>query len=317
MSTTTVTILDGGMGKELRRIGAPFRQPEWSALALLESPDHVSRAHQNFIAAGAEVIITNTYAVVPFHIGTERFESRGKELIELAARLARDAADRTATKTAPTVRVAGSLPPLFGSYEPANFDPEAAPDLWRVLIEPQVPYVDLWVGETISSTTEARVMLETLNTVTATVPQAKPVWLAFTLDDTPGHSEATLRSGEPMSAVAGLLTEPAANGVETVLFNCSQPEVIAPALAALRSQLPDLPLGAYANAFADHHVESDDYAANSQVLERRADLTAERYTELATEWVDAGATVIGGCCDIYPEHIAALAARFGGPSQAG
>src|SRR6056297_3483259 len=39
----TITILDGGMGKELRRIGAPFRQPEWSALALIESPDQVEQ----------------------------------------------------------------------------------------------------------------------------------------------------------------------------------------------------------------------------------------------------------------------------------
>ncbi|MDH3300425.1 MAG: homocysteine S-methyltransferase family protein [Acidimicrobiia bacterium] len=300
----TITILDGGMGKELRRIGAPFRQPEWSALALLEAPDQVTQAHRNFIDAGAEVVITNTYAVVPFHIGAERFEARGRELVELAARLARKA---TADANRP-IRVAGSLPPVCGSYVPDDFEPETAPDRWRTLIEPQIPHVDLWIGETISSTTEARVLLETLNAV---APDDKPVWLAFTLDDTPGHAEATLRSGEPLSVVAALLTEPSAANVETVLFNCSQPEVIRPALEALRPLLPDTPLGAYANAFAEHHVESDDYAANTQILERRDDLTAERYADLAAEWIDAGATVIGGCCDIYPEHIAALAARFG------
>ena len=46
-------ILDGGMGRELARIGAPFRQPEWSALALIEGPDWVERAHRNFVEAGA------------------------------------------------------------------------------------------------------------------------------------------------------------------------------------------------------------------------------------------------------------------------
>ena len=307
---SAITILDGGTGKELRRIGAPFRQPEWSALALLESPDHVTQAHRNFIAAGADVIITNTYAVVPFHIGPDRFEARGPALIELAARLAREAADAADRP----VRVAGSLPPLFGSYEPANFDAAAAPVLWRTLIEPQRPFIDLWIGETISSTMEARVLLETLANTSAT----NPIWLSFTLDDTPGHTEATLRSGEPMAAVADLLDVPGAARVETLLFNCSQPEVIGPALASLRSLVPEtMPLGAYANAFADHHVESDDYAANTKVLERRADLTAERYADLAAEWVEAGATVIGGCCDIYPEHIAALAERFGSSIAAG
>ncbi|MBL8710622.1 MAG: homocysteine S-methyltransferase family protein, partial [Rhodospirillaceae bacterium] len=86
-------ILDGGMGRELNRMGAPFRQPEWSALALIEGPDFVRRAHAAFIAAGAEVITTNSYAVVPFHIGEERFKARAEELADLAGRLARQAAN--------------------------------------------------------------------------------------------------------------------------------------------------------------------------------------------------------------------------------
>ena len=87
-----VTVLDGGMGRELKRIGAPFGQPEWSALALIESPDHVRRAHAGFAAAGAEVITTNTYAVVPFHIGDERFASDGRRLAALAGELGRNSA---------------------------------------------------------------------------------------------------------------------------------------------------------------------------------------------------------------------------------
>ncbi|MEI6403377.1 MAG: homocysteine S-methyltransferase family protein, partial [Actinomycetota bacterium] len=47
-----LTVLDGGMGRELMRIGAPFRQPEWSALALFDGPDWVVQAHTNFIEAG-------------------------------------------------------------------------------------------------------------------------------------------------------------------------------------------------------------------------------------------------------------------------
>lgn len=68
-----VLILDGGMGRELKAMGAPFRQPEWSALALMEAPHMVTAAHAAFVRAGADVITTNSYAVVPFHIGEERF----------------------------------------------------------------------------------------------------------------------------------------------------------------------------------------------------------------------------------------------------
>ena len=109
--THRITLLDGGMGRELMRMGAPFRQPEWSALALLEAPEYVVRAHEVFARAGAEVLTTNSYAVVPFHLGAERFRNEGLRLADLAGRLARQAAG-------PGARVAGSLPPVFGSYRP-------------------------------------------------------------------------------------------------------------------------------------------------------------------------------------------------------
>ena len=76
--TTTFTLLDGGMGRELMRAGAPFRQPEWSALALMLAPETVTEAHRRFIAAGAEVITTNSYALVPFHIGAAKFQEIGR-----------------------------------------------------------------------------------------------------------------------------------------------------------------------------------------------------------------------------------------------
>lgn len=77
-------ILDGGFGRELARRGAPFRQPEWSALALTEAPEIVKQVHLDFIDAGAEVITTNNYAVVPFHIGQERFDHEVRDLVQVA-----------------------------------------------------------------------------------------------------------------------------------------------------------------------------------------------------------------------------------------
>ena len=82
-SPPTITLLDGGTGRELKRIGAPFRQPEWSALALIEAPEFVSRVHEAYVAAGADVITTNSYAVVPFHLGAERFAAEGAKLAAL------------------------------------------------------------------------------------------------------------------------------------------------------------------------------------------------------------------------------------------
>jgi S-methylmethionine-dependent homocysteine/selenocysteine methylase len=296
-------VIDGGMGRELERIGAPFRQPEWSALALIEAPEKVREAHQNFVDAGAELIISNAYACVPFHLGEERFAARGAELAGLAARLAREVADGASRP----VLVAGSLPPLFGSYEPERFEPDRAGAMLDVLVTAQAPYVDLWLGETLGSTAEGRAVVRAL----AGRAPGRPLWLSFSLTETlAAGGRARLWSGETPDAVASLVDA----SVAAVLFNCAPPEVIGPALRELRTALGSqragtVRLGAYANAFAPRPV--DVYAANSSILDLRQDLTPEAYAGFAAEWVAAGASIVGGCCGTRPDHIAALHRHFG------
>lgn len=304
-----VMILDGGMGKELRRIGAPFRQPEWSSLALIEAPDMVTRAHRNFIEAGARAIITNNYAVVPYHHTDEFFDERGAELVTLAGRLARDAADSARTELDAEVLVAGSMPPLFGSYEPENFDAERAAPIYRAVAKSLDPFVDHWVGETLSTIAEMNVIVDAIESVDV----AKPIWMSFALPDEWNieHGMA-LRSGENIESVAAAVAKH--QRIASVLFNCSIPEQTGPALNRLRRALDRLGLahvrtGGYANAFPTDRAET--YHANEVIFERRDELTGDRYADVVAEWIDGGATIVGGCCDMYPEHVAALAKRFG------
>lgn len=152
MTRANVRVLDGGMGRELKRIGAPFRQPEWSALALIEAPEYVLQAHQAFVKAGARIITTNSYAVVPFHIGDERFAEQGRALAERAGRLARQAAGESTD----AVTVAGSLPPALGSYRPDLFDHQRSVAIHRELIAGLQAHVDVWLAETQSSIAEVR-----------------------------------------------------------------------------------------------------------------------------------------------------------------
>jgi S-methylmethionine-dependent homocysteine/selenocysteine methylase len=293
----TVTILDGGMGRELERSGAPFRQPEWSALALIESPAHVGQAHAAFARHGAEVITTNSYAVVPFHVGQERFDAEGLMLADLAGKLARQTADEFG------IKVAGSLPPVLGSYRPDLFKAEEARPILEVLIEGLSPYVDVWLAETQSSLAEVTLVKELLG------DDPRPLWLSFTLDDhdskavLSGTAKPVLRSGE---SIADAARHAVALGAAALLFNCSQPEVMEAAVREARSVLGDAPLsiGVYANAFAS---EADDAAANETLHGIRADLTPPLYLGWAKRWVDAGATMVGGCCGISPEHIGELA----------
>lgn len=298
MGAATTVILDGGMGRELQRRDAPFRQPEWSALALIEAPQTVEAVHAAYIDSGADVITSNSYAVVPFHIGEERFAAQGQALAALAGELAR----RAVTASGKAVRIAGSLPPLFGSYRPDLFNAARVAELLTPLVQGLAPHVDLWLAETQSSIVEARA-------IHAGLPKdGKPFWLSFTLKDEDTDEVPRLRSGEPVTEAARVAAE---LGVETLLFNCSQPEVIGAAIDAARETFErlglDIQIGAYANAFPPQPKEA---TANDGLCPLRDDLDPPGYLQWAADWQQRGASHLGGCCGIGPEHIAVLAQKL-------
>ena len=290
--------MDGGMGTALQTMGAPFKKPEWSALALIEAPETVMQAHLAFVDAGAEILITNSYALVPFHIGQERFDKDAGTLARDAAEIARMAADSAKNDNAThDVKVAGSLPPAFGSYRPDLFDVEKAKIIYAPLIKEQVHAIDFWLAETMSSTAEAELLAD------LTKDTGKDFWLSYSLsDDTKPDQASTLRSGE--SVEQAIETALKCNA-KALLFNCSQPEVMASALKIVQASNISIPYGVYANTFPP---KTDDYLANdpdNQVTMRK-DITIDKYLSHAKEWVALGATIIGGCCGIGPNHITAL-----------
>ncbi|MBX4916997.1 homocysteine S-methyltransferase family protein [Rhizobium bangladeshense] len=293
MSTTR--ILDGGMSRELLRLGAELKQPEWSALALMNSPEIVREVHQEFIAAGSEIITTNSYALVPFHIGEHRFRQEGPALIRLAGRLAREAAEGV---TGRKVQVAGSLPPIFGSYEPQNFQPAQVQDYLEVLVENLAPFVDLWLGETLSLIAEGEAVRK------AVAASGKPFWISFTLAD----DEAALRGGAPKlrsgESVEDAASWAVSSGAAAFLFNCSKPEVMRVAVdtaaRVFRERNAQIEIGVYANAFEG---ETGEQAANEGLHGTRDDLDDDAYSRFACSWAEAGATIIGGCCGISAAHI--------------
>lgn len=294
MANMNLVLLDGGMGRELQRRGAPFRQPEWSALALSEAPEQVEAVHRAYIEAGAQVITSNSYAVVPFHIGEARFAAEGEALAARAGQLARQAV----VASGQPVRVAGSLPPLFGSYRPDLFEPARVDEVLQPLIRGLAPHVDLWLAETQSSLAEVRA-------IAARLPgDGKPLWLSFTLKDEDVDEVPRLRSGEPVAEAAQLAVE---LGAGALLFNCSQPEVMAAALDTARTTFAaagvEIPFGAYANAFPPQPEEA---TANDGLDPLRPDLDPPGYLSFAQDWQARGASLIGGCCGIGPEHIAVL-----------
>ena len=286
-----IQILDGGMGRELKKIGAPFRQPEWSALALMQSPELVSDVHTHFLNAGATVITTNAYALVPFHIGEQTFNEQAFKLAETAAKLARDAVNAQQGEQEGILSVAGCIPPAFGSYRPDLFDASRVSEILMPLIEAQAPYIDVWLIETASSIEEAEAVVSLIKTLSS-----RPIWLSFSLHNRASTDEpVTLRSVEPLEKIVPVLRD-----VERVLFNCSQTEEMESAITITRKLNPNIAIGAYANSFSERKRS---HQANALLSELRDDVTPARYLDYVKSWIAAGASNVGGCCGIGPEHI--------------
>jgi S-methylmethionine-dependent homocysteine/selenocysteine methylase len=290
------------MGRELEKRGAPFKQPEWSALAMMDTPEIVKVLHKALITRGASVITTNSYALVPFHIGEKRFKNIGKSLATSSGEMARAAANEAQA----LIQVAGSIPPLFGSYRPDLYRPERVVEIATPLIEGLRTYIDLWLCETQSLIDEPihiKPLIDNLDR------QNKPFWVSFTLEDSQSGCEPLLRSGEPVTDAVKAMVD---INADAVLFNCCQPEVIGRAIQTTRAQLAslntkDIEIGAYANAFPP---QPKDAKANEILNELRADLTPSSYLNWAQQWVQDGATLVGGCCGIGPEHIAVLSEKL-------
>ena len=249
-------------------------------------------AHQAFVDAGSQVITTNSYAVVPFHIGEDRFVERGAELIRLSGQLAQQVKQAAGE----TVLVAAGIPPVFGSYNPNEFVHDDAVAMLEVFKQNLLPYTDIILAETQSSIAEVTAIQSVFGDC------GQPLWISMTLEDEPvTGKESRLRSGE---LLRDTLESIDFQCVDAVLFNCSQPEVMAEAVKLAAEMLPSgKDIGVYANGFRPITNTID---ANDGYSALREDLTPEDYLAFAEHWQQLGATMVGGCCGIGPDHISLL-----------
>ena len=289
---TDITLLDGSIGQELVKRSGDRATPLWSTQVMMEHADLVRQVHDAYFAAGATVATTNTYAVLRDRLVRVGLQDEVAWLTETAvdaARRARDAAGGG--------RVAGAIGPLVQSYKPEVCPPAAeAAAIYAEPVGLLSPKVDFLILETMASVDQAEGALRAAN-----VPGV-PVWLSITVDDDDG---ARLRSGEGVEDLARVVERyaPAA-----VLVNCSRPEAVAPALEIIKGF--GKPFGAYANGFTRISEGFLGDAPTVDALEQRTDLDPAAYSEFAMGWVDQGATIVGGCCEVGPDHIAELARRL-------
>ena len=289
---TDITLIDGSIGQELVKRSGDRATPLWSTQVMMDHPQIVRDVHDAYFAAGATVATTNTYAVLRDRLVRVGLEDQVGHLADVAVGAAIAARDAHGAG-----RVAGAVGPLVQSYRPDLCPPaEEAAAIYAEPVAAIAPRVDLLLFETMCSVDQAR------GACLAAQAEGVPLWLAVSVMDEDG---TRLRSGEPLSALAPLLAEmpPAA-----ILLNCSPPEAITQGLPHIAGF--GLPFGAYANGFTRISEGFLGAAPTVDALEQRGDLTPAAYAATAMGWIDAGATIVGGCCEIGPDHIAELARRI-------
>lgn len=289
----SITLLDGSIGQELVKRLGESPTPLWSTNVMLKDPELVSEIHLDYFKAGAEIATLNTYPILRDRLRNNGIEDQFTILHQTAQKLAADARDRFGSG-----KIASALGPLGASYRPDLApDVDEAAELYAEIFELHDDAVDLHLAETVSGLRLAEGVLKGARKA------RKPLWLCLSVSDEDGTK---LRSGEALFDIKALVArfEPAA-----LLLNCATPEAISKGLPILKEF--GLPFGAYANGFTKISEAFKVVNQTVDTLEARKDLGPMEYGDFCEAWAEMGATILGGCCEVGPAHIAELKRRFG------
>jgi S-methylmethionine-dependent homocysteine/selenocysteine methylase len=293
-----VAIMDGGTGTGLQAMGVPMDGEAWGGVANLTHLDTVKRLHAAYLAAGARILITNTFATGPGPLAAAGYGDRFAEANRNAASAAMAARSEAGGDD---VLVAGSMSRdvangLAATGVPFDVSDDAAAlrDGYRrqaeVLAEAGV---DLLVLEMMGSRTHLE------PAAAAASETGLPVWVGLSIARAADDHAETIDGEDALALIESLPAGP----IDAVFAMHNDVDIVPAALAALRGVWPGT-LGAYP------HV--GDWEPPNWVFR---EIAPADFARRAHEWVAAGATIVGGCCGTGPEHIAALSAAFAGSTR--
>jgi 5-methyltetrahydrofolate--homocysteine methyltransferase len=270
--SSKILILDGGMGTSLQARGLPRGHPPdlWS----VERPEEVRRVHEAFVEAGADIIFTNTFGASRLRLDRYGWGDRVLDLNRAAVGLARAAAKGKAL-------VAGDIGPC--GPVPATFRQLSRPEATSIFAE-QIEAlassgVDLLIIETISDLQEMEVAVAAARPAAPDLPVLAS--LTFTRD-------GVLRSGEGPAAAARALE---AMGVDIVGANCSFGFASLLPICEEMAKATTLPLAMKPNAGVPPAAQS----------------STDEAAEYSRRFVEAGASLVGGCCGVDSAMLRAVA----------
>ncbi|HEY3130353.1 MAG TPA: homocysteine S-methyltransferase family protein [Acidobacteriota bacterium] len=284
-----VVILDGAIGTEILR-----RNVSWADHQVINYPLVIRSIHEDYIKAGADMITTNTFQLARRsflnhfkdlehmrHIGARGLEQRAEELLRAAVNLTLEARQQVGARR--KVAIAGSITTLEWCFRP---------DLSPTAHQAKQEYIE--IGRAFKESGADLILLETVNNVSEAVAAMQafheveiPGWISFVCD-----SAGNLFSGETLDQAVTAL-EPLKP--DAILLNCAPPTDISAGVKKLAPR-NKAATGAYAHIGRFDPPEwyfTDEYPPQT-------------YLDVCRQWVDMGATVVGGCCGTTPEHIALL-----------
>jgi len=291
-------ILDGGMGQELLRRGLKPQGTLWSASALIEEKYHqlVTDTHLDFINAGADVIVTTTFTARRNRLiqnkCEEHFEHINTKAVELALK-ARDISKKN-------ILVAGGLPNQYQTYsanlgDDLNLIEKNFYDQAKLLKS----NIDFFYLDVMASGKECEIALKTIKSFNL------PVLVGVHI-----RKNGKLPSGENISDIVKKYKEENWLGIIAACVHPESYEIIINELKNL-----DIPYGFKLNAFKnipDNYgvLSSSAWGKNgnpTKILGTREDISESKFYEFVKKFKNAGATILGGCCEIRPSHISKIA----------
>ena len=289
-------ILDGGMGQELLARGMKPNGTLWSANALLKDEYHqlLLDTHLDFIKSGAEIIVTTTFTTRRLRLRDNRIEDKFEYLNTKAGEIAKKAKEKN-----PHILIAGGLPPQYLTYEADTRSDSEIKENFYEQAKLLNPFVDFFYFDVLSSVREFRLAIEAIENFD------KPYLIGAHISE-----GIKLPSGEKVSQI---ITEIDHKKLLGLMLSCVSPENYELNLNEIKNL--GIPFGFKLNGFITTCPKSgytNSYNKSksgnpNEFLGQRKDLTPKKMALFVKKFKDAGATILGGCCETRPAHIEEMA----------
>ena len=295
LESSGLLILDGGLATELEKRGHDLGDVLWSARLLLDDPEAIRQVHQDYLAAGADCLISASYqGTIPGFMQRGLGEIQAEGLLILAVQLALDTRNAFWAKQE---NRPGRLRPIvaasIGPYGAALADGSEYTGIYDLDEDGLIQFhrrrfqilagtgADILACETIPSFSETRALISLLQKI-----PDRFAWFSFSCRD-----DKRISDGTPLAICAEMID--GIDQIAAVGINCTAPGLI-PGLIGEIKRVSDKPIIVYPNSGEEYDGTSRRWLGSSD---------SDVFAQASLKWRAAGATMIGGCCRTGPNDI--------------